>query len=86
MAASGVPGYEALTLYGMFAPAKTPAAIITSLNREMVRFLKSDEAKERFLNVGVDTIGTTPEQFLAVVKADMVKWGKLIKDAGIRVE
>lgn len=86
VASSGLPGYEAGSTYGMFAPAKTPATIIQTLNQEMVKFLKSPEAKERFLNVGVDTIGTTPEQFVAIVKADLVKWGKLIKDAGIRVE
>jgi tripartite-type tricarboxylate transporter receptor subunit TctC len=86
VAASGLPGYESGATYGMFAPAKTPAAIIAVLNREMVKFLKSPEGKQKLLTVGVDALGTTPEQFTVVIKNDMVKWGKLIKDAGIRVE
>lgn len=84
MAASGLPGFEAESLYGFFAPANTPATIINRLNQETVRFLTMAETKKRFLNAGLETVGGSPEQLVATVKSDMARWGKLIKDAGIR--
>jgi tripartite-type tricarboxylate transporter receptor subunit TctC len=84
VAASGVPGYEAVSMTGMFAPAKTPAAIINRVSEETVRVLNRADVKERFLNSGVEAVGNTPQQFAAAVKSEMVKWGKVIKDAGVR--
>lgn len=84
VAASGLPGYDAESLYAMFAPAGTPPAIIARLNQETVRYLSMPETKERFLNAGLEAAGSTPEQLVAIIKADMAKWGKLIKEAGIR--
>lgn len=86
VAASGLPGYEAVTIVGMFAPAGTPAAIINLLNREIVQALKRAEVKEKFSNLGVETVGSSPEQFAAKMKSEMVKWGKVIKNAGIRAD
>lgn len=84
VAASGLPGYDAESLYAMFAPANTPAAIINRLNQETVRFLMLPDVKEKFLAAGLEPAGGTPEQLLATIKSDMAKWGKLIRDAGIR--
>jgi len=84
IADSGVAGFEALTVIGMFAPVRTPAHVIRRLNDEIVRVLKSPELIAKFINIGVEPIGSTPEQFDTFVKADMVKWGKVIKDADIR--
>lgn len=84
VAASGLPGYEAESLYGIFAPAATPAPTIDRLNQEIVRFLDAAETKKRFLNAGLETVGSSPEQLLAAVKADMAKWGKVIKGLGLR--
>jgi tripartite-type tricarboxylate transporter receptor subunit TctC len=84
VAASGLPGYESISIYGLFAPSRTPAAIIRLLNQESAQFLKTAEVKERFLKVGVETVGSTPEEFAAVIKSDMVKMAKVIKDAGLR--
>jgi len=86
MASSGVPGYESVAVNGMFAPAKTPAAIINRLNQEIVRFLNTSETKERLLIAGVEAVGSTPEQLAATIKSEIATWGKLIKDTGIRVE
>ena len=86
MAATGLPGYEMTVLTGMFAPAKTPPAIIKRLNEEMVRVLNTAQVKEKFLTQGADTIGSTPEQFAAAIKVDIAKLSKLIKDAGIRAD
>ena len=86
VAASGVPGYEAVTMYGIFVPAGTPSGVINRLNQEMVRALRRPDIKEKFFSAGVETIGSTPGQLETAMKAEMVAMGKLIKDAGIRDE
>jgi tripartite-type tricarboxylate transporter receptor subunit TctC len=84
VAASGLPGYESILTLALFAPAATPAPIISRLNQEMVRILKRDDIKEKLLNTGAEIVAGTPEQCMAVIKADISKWGRIIKDAGIR--
>jgi tripartite-type tricarboxylate transporter receptor subunit TctC len=84
VAAAGLPGYEAVGMTGMWTPVKTSTAIINRLNQEIVRFLSSPQAKESFLSVGAETAGTSPEQFGALVKADIARITRLIKDAGIK--
>jgi tripartite-type tricarboxylate transporter receptor subunit TctC len=70
----------------MFAPPKTPAAIIGRLNREIVQALNRSDIKEQFFNAATETVARSPEQLAASVKADMTRLGKLIKEAGIRGE
>ncbi len=84
IAAAGLPGYESSSLQGVFAPAGVPAPILQKLSQEIVRYLHSSDAKEKFLAVGVETVGSTPEQFTAAMKAEMTRMGKVIRDAGIR--
>ena len=84
VAASAVPGYESVSIYGVFAPARTPEPIVATLNRVIVEALNAPEVRERFLNVGVETVGTTPTQFAATIKADIARMRKVIRDAGIR--
>jgi tripartite-type tricarboxylate transporter receptor subunit TctC len=86
VAASGLPGYESISTTGFFAPAHTPAAIINRLNRDSVRYLQTPEARARFLAVGAETVGSTPEELAAKVKSEMARMGKVIRDAGIRAE
>ena len=86
IAASGLPGYELLNILGVFSLAKTPAAIIRRLNQEMVRVLVGEDVKEKFLSVGVEAVGGSPEQLATIIKNDSVRMGKVIKDAGIRDE
>ena len=84
VAASGLPGYESVSINAMFAPAATPAAVINRLNQETVRFLKRADTREQLLAIGVDVVANSPEEFAAAMKADMAKMGKLIKDAALR--
>lgn len=86
MASAGLPGFEAVSVYGMFAPAKTPADIVAKVNQESQRVLARADVRERFFSAGVETLGSTPEEFSMTMKSDLVRWGKLIRDAGIRVE
>ena len=84
VAASGLPGYESIAIYGMFAPAGTPRTIINKLREEIVRVLNSTDVKERLFGAGVETVGSSPEQLAVRVKSEMARMGKVIKDAGIR--
>ena len=86
MSASGLPGYEYVAMFGEFVPAGTPAVIVNRLSTEIQRCMQKPEVKEKFLSAGVESVGTTPERFAAIVKSEMTKWGKLIKDAGIRAD
>ncbi len=86
VAASGLPGYESSSPFGIFAPAKTPQAIIARLSRDIAQGLNEAEIKARFNGAGVETVGSTPPELGAMVKAEMAKWGKLIREAGIREE
>ena len=84
--ASGLPGYESATATGVFVPAKTPAAVITHLNQEIVRVLNRPDVKEKFLNTATEVVGNSPEEFASYVRSLMTRVGKLIKDAGIKAE
>ena len=84
MAATGLPGYEAVVLHAVFATAGTPAPIVRRLNHEIVRVLHQPEVKERLLNAGVEAVGNSTQELLAILRAEVVRWGKVIKEAGIR--
>ena len=73
-----------MSIVGLFAPVKTPEAVIVRLHQEVVRVLARAEVKERFLSAGVETVGSTPEEFGATVKSEMARLGKVIRDAGIK--
>ena len=82
VAASGVPGYEAVTILALFAPAKTPEAVINRLNQEVVRVLSSVELKQKLFSVGSEPTSSTPEQAAMTVRSEIAKWGKVLKPAG----
>ena len=84
--AATVPGYETGGATAMFAPPKTPAAIVNRLNREVVTLLNQPDTKEKFLNVGSEVVASSPEQLGASVKADMARLGKVVKEAGLRLD
>ena len=84
VAASGLPGYESSGMTEIMAPAKTPGPIINRLNQEIARHLNTAEIKERFFSAGAEVVASSPEQLAAIIKSDIAKWGKLIKDAGIK--
>ena len=85
-ASSGLPGYEAEVLNGVFAPAKTPSAIISRLHQEITTMLGKSDIREKLFNTGVETLAGPPERLAAAVKNEIAVWGKLIRDLGIRDE
>ena len=83
---SGVPGFEAYSWVGILAPAKTPKDIITKLNKEIVDILKQKDVADMLNQQGALPVGDTPEQFAAYVKAEINKWGAVVKSANIKAD
>jgi tripartite-type tricarboxylate transporter receptor subunit TctC len=86
LADAGVPGYEALAVDAIVVPAKTPATIINRLNLKIVRALNQASVKETLFNSGVVVVGNSPDELGNFLKSEIAKWGKVIKDAGIRAD
>jgi tripartite-type tricarboxylate transporter receptor subunit TctC len=86
VAESGVPGYAFDVWYGLVFPGGTPAAIVSKMNAEVVKQLKSPEVSKRFASAGVEPQTNTPEQFAELIRREIVTWGKVVKAANIKVE
>jgi len=84
--ADTLPGYEARGWNGILAPAGTPKPVIERLNREIVKVVRSPEFNQILVSEGATPVGNTPAEFDAVIRADVKKWAKIIKEAGIRAE
>jgi len=82
---SGLPGFNISSWYGILAPAATPKAIVAALNEALAQIVKSPAASKRLLELGVDPVANTPEQFATLIRADSVKWAKVAKAANINV-
>ena len=83
---AAVAGFEVVQWFGVLAPGATPGEIITRLHAAIVRTLQDTSVRERFLGDGAEPIGNTPEQFAAVIRADLKKWGGVIKAARIKLD
>lgn len=81
-----IPGYRAEAFQGMVAPAGVPLAIVNKLSAEVARIVKSPDVAQRFQLNGAEAVGSTPKEFAVFLKAEMQKWSKVIKDAGIKLE
>jgi tripartite-type tricarboxylate transporter receptor subunit TctC len=86
LAEAGLPGMEATVWNGIFAPAGTPQAVLRLLHRELARALDQPEVREQITASGAEAGGKTPEEFAAFVRSEGAKWGKVIRDAGIRLQ
>ena len=84
MAEQGFPGFDATAWFGLFAPAGTPAPIVTKLHAETAKILARPEMREKFATLGMEVIGNTPAQFADVIKAEIPVWAKVIKAAGVK--
>ena len=86
IAESGLPGYEFISWNGVHVPAATPRPVAGKLNTELQRIITVPDVKEKMLGLGMDIAGGTPEEFGALVKSDIAKWAKVIREAGIKPE
>ena len=83
---AGLPGFEAVNWFGMFAPAKTPKRIIARLNEAVVKVVHTPEIQAQFLTLGADPVGSSAEDFAAFVRKDMEKYANIVKISGARVD
>ena len=86
VAEAGVPGYEVTVWFGLVAPAGTPREVVDKLNAEVLKILAMPDVRERFLALGVEPLGSTPEAFGTHIRAQMDKWAKVVRDAGVKAE
>ena len=86
IAEAGVPGYEATSWFGLFAPAGTPREIIGRMAREMDAFARRPEVAERIRALGAEPITNTPDDFAAMVRAEIAKWGAVVRASGARAD
>jgi tripartite-type tricarboxylate transporter receptor subunit TctC len=84
IAEAGVKGYEHASWVGMLASAKTPPAIVNALNAEAVKAVGRDEIRNALLKDGLETVGDSPQEFASVIRAEVAKWMKVVKAAGIK--
>ena len=83
---SGLPGFEYWSWQGICAPAGTPNQIVARLNQEIVRILGTPQARDWFAAQGGEPLAETPEQFGAFIAAEFARWGKVVREAGIKPE
>ncbi len=83
---SGVPGFEAVNWFGMFAPAKTPQSIINKVNAAVVKVMHDPEIQQRFNKFGADPVGSSAQEFSAFVRRDLEKYAKIVKISGARID
>jgi tripartite-type tricarboxylate transporter receptor subunit TctC len=83
---SGLSGFDVNSWVGIFAPAKTPPAIVARLQKELAAVLQSAFVKERYATLGIEPVGNTPEQFGAQVRDDLARWAAVVKSANVKVE
>jgi len=86
MAEAGVPGYVAVAWFGLLAPAKTPRDLVNKLSAETARILKMPDVNSRLSDLGAEPVGSTPAEFDAHIKSEIVKWAKVIKDANVELQ
>lgn len=86
VSSSGLPGFESLQWFGVFAPAATPEQIINKMNFEIVEILKNQDVRDKLQGLGIEIVGDTPLEFTRFLKTEDSKWSKIIKDSNARID
>jgi tripartite-type tricarboxylate transporter receptor subunit TctC len=86
IAESGYKGFEAVTWFGLLGPARLPADIVTSVNAEVNKALRSDDLRSKLESQGLELTPGTPEQFGQLIRDDIAKWGKVVKESGAKID
>ena len=86
IAEAGVPGFEFISWNAIHVPLRTPQPVIAKIQRDVVTALGDPDVRKRMFGLGMETMGSTPAELAGLVRSDIAKWGKVIKDAGVRVQ
>ncbi len=86
VAESGLPGYEVSVWYGVLAPTGTPQTIVSRLHGEISKIVQLQDIKDRWATLGAEPMNSTPEQFAAYMKADIVKWAKVVRESNVKID
>lgn len=86
IAESGLPGFEAVSWFAVFSSPNTPRPVVDKLNAEIVKIIKSPEAGKRLFELGLDPVGSTPEELAAYQRTEIAKWTKVVKDSGAKAD
>ena len=86
MAESGLPGFDLSTWFAFFAPAATPRELVQKISGDMQRALQQPDMKEQLTSIGVDIVGSTPEELAAFNRAELEKWSTIVKDSGAKLD
>ena len=86
IAESGYPGFEVTLWYGLLAPARISATVVAKIHSESVKALASPELRLKLANLGVEGVGSSPDDFAAFIQSEIPKWAKVIADAGIKAD
>ncbi|TFY98652.1 Bug family tripartite tricarboxylate transporter substrate binding protein [Ramlibacter rhizophilus] len=86
VAASGLPGFEALQWFGLLAPASTPPAVVNRMHAEVAKALQTPEVQEKLQGLGMQIVGGDPASFAGFMRAESAKWGKIVRDSGAKVD
>ena len=86
VAESGLPGYQVENWIGLAAPAATPKNIMSRMNTELAKVLAQPETREKLAAQGIETLTATPEQMAEMIRNDLKRWGKVIREAGIKAD
>jgi tripartite-type tricarboxylate transporter receptor subunit TctC len=86
IAESGYPGFDVAGWDGLFAPARTPAAILRTLHLAAVNALTAPDVRARLADFGLEGVGSSPEEFAVLIQSQMPKWAKVVSERGIKVD
>ena len=86
LAEGGVPGFDVNPWFGLLAPAGTPREVVQRLNADVNALLSTPDLREKFAATGAEPLPSTPERFAEMLRSDLVKWGKVVRDSGARVD
>ena len=84
LAEAGYPGFEATNWYGLLAPAGTPVSVVTRLHLEVIKALQLPDLRRKLTDLGIEVVGNRPDEFTSIIRADIPRWTKVIKDAAIK--
>ena len=86
MMESGAADFDLTNWYGLFAPAGTPKEIVDKISGEMARILATSDVVERLVNQGLEPLISTPEQFAALLKDEIMRWNRIVKESGAKLD